>query len=265
MADRGILQVNDLVKKYMLKRHWWNKPEEVTAVDHVSFAVCQGESFGLVGESGCGKSTLAKMLVMLEEPDAGTVMFNGRCLSALKAEEQRLLRQELQIVWQDSSQALNPRFCVQDALLEPLLNFGVSGAESSILDTLSMVGLSTKLLGRYPRELSGGERQRLSIARALILKPRMIIFDEATTGLDATLQFRFLQLIKELKREMELTYLVITHNLELIPFITDRFAVMRGGKIVEIRNSADAACAEHPYTKSLWSAIPAHHPRLKKW
>ncbi len=261
------IRAEALTKQFHIQRHWWNIPEVVPAVDAVSFAIGKGESFGLVGESGCGKSTLAQLIVLLLEPNLGKVYFNEVEITGLGYGQRRELRKKMQIVFQDAGASLNPRFTVAETLKEPLGNFGFTDERSvnqSVKDILDAVELSERLLHRFPHELSGGEKQRVSIARALMLKPEFIVFDEVTTGLDVTLQYRILQLLSRLRREFGLTYLFITHDLQIIPAATNSVGIMREGRIVEVLSSEDIFRAEHPYTRKLLGAIPVRHPRLRK-
>jgi ABC-type oligopeptide transport system ATPase subunit len=262
-----LLKVESLVKQYRIRRHWWNKPEVIAAVYDVSFAIKQGESFGLVGESGCGKSTLAQLVALLEPPTSGKVFFHGAEVTGLGYEEQRWFRQKLQIVFQDAGLSLNPRFTVDETLREPLINFGLaelSEWQGRVRDTAEALEISERLLHRFPHELSGGEKQRVSIARALILKPEFVIFDEVTTGLDVTLQYHILQLLQRLRSEFGLTYLFITHDLRLIPLLTGSVGIMHAGRIVEFMASENISQAKHPYTQELLNAVPVRHPRQRK-
>ena len=262
-----MLRVEGVVKHYRLHSSWLGGHEIVKAVDDASFDVKAGESFGIVGESGCGKSTLAKMIVMLEMPTKGSIYFSGKNIAELEKKSRRALRQDIQIVFQDTYASLNPRFSIRESLEEPILNFSLEGQfplDKRLQDMLEVVELPKSMLSRYPSELSGGERQRICIARALILEPRFIIFDEATSGLDVTLQSQILTMLKELRREKGLTYLFITHNLKMIPYITERVAVMQQGKFVEILNSNNLKRAIHPYTKRFLASIPINHPQERQ-
>lgn len=262
-----MLRVEGVVKYYRLHSSWLSGHEIVRAVDDVSFHVKVGESFGIVGESGCGKSTLAKMIMMLERTTKGLIFFSGKNLAELEKQYRRELRRDIQIVFQDTYASLNPRFSIKESLEEPITNFSLENKfplEKRLHDMLEIVQLPKNMLLRYPSELSGGERQRVCIARALILQPRFIIFDEATSGLDVTLQSQILAILKELRQERGLTYLFITHNLKLIPYITERVAVMHQGKIVEIIKSNQLKQAIHPYTQKLLSSVPINHPQDRR-
>lgn len=262
-----MLRLEKVKKYYRLHRHRIFGHEYLKAVDDVSFSVAKGESFGIVGESGCGKSTLAKTIVMLETPTAGNVYFEDQNLALLPRGEMRQVRRNIQIVFQDAYASLNPRFSISETLNEPLSNFAEAGKSDSIAMvnvTLDMVQLPKKVLACYPSELSGGERQRVCIARALILRPRLIVFDEATSGLDVTLQSQILKILAELRKELSLTYIFITHNLQILPYITDRVGVMFSGKMVELISAGKLGEAVHPYTKALIAAAPVQHPKDRR-
>ena len=264
-----MLRLDRVAKHYHLHKSWLFGHEMVPAVDGVSFSVKAGESFGIVGESGCGKSTLAGLIAMLEPVSAGTIWFERENLGTLTAKRRRILRQRLQIVFQDIYASLNPRFSIRETLTEPIFNFGLQteagfSMGKRIDELLALVDLPSTMLGRYPAELSGGERQRVGIARALAAKPRLVIFDEATSGLDVTLQSQILRLLLQLRRELGLTYVFITHNLQVLPWITDQVGVMYLGKLVEIVSSRQMPNARHPYTQSLLAAIPVTHPRMRR-
>jgi len=262
-----LLKLESVTKYYRVQRGWLTGYELVKAVDGVSFGVQQGESFGIVGESGSGKSTLASLIVMLEPVTGGTIYFDNDSLVELSQERRRQVRRDIQIVFQDTFASLNPRFSIQETLEEPLLNYSLHTAcdiRKRLQQVLDYVGLPNCMLSRYPAELSGGERQRICIARALMIQPRFIVFDEATSGLDVILQSQILKILRDLRQEMGLTYLVITHNLKILPYITDRVAVMQKGKIVEIVDSSALSSATHPYTKQLLAALPICHPRQRR-
>ena len=262
-----MLRVEGLVKHYRLHSSWLAGHEIVKAVDGISLTVNAGESVGIVGESGSGKSTLAKLIVMLEKATMGKIYWRGEEVGALSSSRRHELRRDIQIVFQDTYASLNPRFSVQESLEEPLLNFSLTGKVSLVTrlqEILEIVQLPKSMLFRYPSELSGGERQRVCIARALILEPQFIIFDEATSGLDVTLQSQVLTMLKDLRREKGLTYLFITHNLKLIPYVTERALVMYQGKVVEILKSDQLQKAVHPYTRLLLSSVPISHPSERR-
>lgn len=262
-----MLRVEGLVKHYRLHSSWLAGHEIVKAVDGVDFTIHAGESVGIVGESGSGKSTLAKLIMMLEQPTQGNIFWESKEVTALSNPQRRELRRDIQIVFQDTYASLNPRFSVQESLIEPLANFSLVDKVDTLprlQEMLEIVQLPTSMLLRYPSELSGGERQRVCIARALILEPKFLIFDEATSGLDVTLQSEILRMLKELRQAKNLTYLFITHNLKLIPYVTERALVMYQGKIVETLASKGLSQAVHPYTRLLLSSVPISHPKERR-
>jgi peptide/nickel transport system ATP-binding protein len=241
----------------------------VKAVDDVSFDLAPGESFGLVGESGSGKTTTARCLLRAIAPTAGEVRFRlpgGRTvdLAQLPARELKPIRQHAQMVFQDPFSSLNPRMTVRDIVGEPLVIHGLArGAEldDRVSDVLRRVGLEPAHRARYPHAFSGGQRQRIAIARAVIMRPSLIICDEATSALDVSVQAQVLDLLKELQREFQLTYLFVAHNLDVVRNFCDRVAVMRHGRIVELAPTARIFTApQHAYTKILLSAVPSPDP-----
>ena len=230
------------------------------AVNGVSFTVEKGETLALVGESGCGKSTVARLLVGLYEPTSGTIEFDGQPLSRLRTREGRQMRKRLQMIFQDPYASLNPRWRVARIIAEPLKVHGrMTEAQRSrrVDELLEQVGLSASDRNRYPHQFSGGQRQRISIARALAAGPEFLVCDEPTSALDVSVQAQVLNLMKQLQRELGLTYLFISHNLAVVHHMADRIAVMYLGKIVELA-TRDELFAEprHPYTRMLLSAIP---------
>jgi len=232
-----------------------------TAVDGVSFEIARGETFAVVGESGCGKTTLARMLVRLIEPDSGEVRFGGRDLLALRGEELRAERRQLQMIFQDPFASLNPRMRVGEIVSEPLaIHEPVLSAKDRLARTASMlqrVGLDEDAMQRYPHEFSGGQRQRIGIARALILQPKLIVADEPVSALDVSVAAQVLLLLQELQREFSLTYIFISHSLPVVAQIATRIAVMRAGRFVEI-GPAERVLQQpkEEYTRELLSAVP---------
>jgi peptide/nickel transport system ATP-binding protein len=238
------------------------KVADVQAVDGISFEVARGETLGIVGESGCGKSTTARLLIRLVEPDAGEIVFDGLGLGdGLTLSE---LRRQAQMVFQDSYASLNPRLTVGDSIAFGPRVHGMKAAAARALaqDLLRRVGLDPALFaGRYPHELSGGQRQRVNIARALALSPRLLILDEAVSALDKSVEAQVLNLLGDLKAELGLTYVFISHDLDVVRFMSDRVMVMYLGKVVEIGDvEAIYADPRHPYTAALLSAMPSTDP-----
>jgi peptide/nickel transport system ATP-binding protein len=232
-----------------------------TAVDGVSFEVVQGETFAVVGESGCGKTTLARMLLRLIEPDSGEVRFGGRDLLALRGEELRAERRQMQMIFQDPFASLNPRMRVGEIVSEPLaIHEPALSAKDRLARTaliLQRVGLNEAAMQRYPHEFSGGQRQRIGIARALILQPKLIVADEPVSALDVSVAAQVLLLLQELQREFSLTYIFISHSLPVVAQIATRIAVMRAGQFVEI-GPAERVLQQpkDEYTRELLSAVP---------
>ena len=240
----------------------------VKAVDGISFDVKQGETLGLVGESGCGKSTLGKTILHLYKATEGHITFEGEDIAKLPESEMRTLRKDLQVVFQDPYDSLNSRHTVGRIIEEPLLIHGIGTAKSRKEEAyrlLERVGLQASSYDRYPHEFSGGQRQRIGIARAIALKPKLIILDEPVSALDVSIQSQVLNLLMELQKEMNLTYIFIAHDLAVVRHISDRVAIMYLGKIVEMAEADELYKNPlHYYTKALLSAIPEPDPRIKK-
>ncbi len=231
------------------------------AVDGVSFDIVAGETFAIVGESGCGKTTLARMLLRLIEPDGGKIIFVGRDFTALSGAELRGARRQVQMVFQDPYASLNPRMRVGEIVAEPLAIHepALSGGErrERTAAMLRRVGLNEEFAARYPHEFSGGQRQRIGIARALILRPKLIVADEPVSALDVSVAAQMLVLLQELQAEFGLTYLLISHSLPVVAQVATRIAVMRAGKFVELGEAEQVLRApQHPYTQELLAAVP---------
>jgi oligopeptide/dipeptide ABC transporter ATP-binding protein len=240
----------------------------VYAVDGVDFDVQRGETFALVGESGCGKTTLGRSLLRLTEPTAGKIVFGGTDISALSQEELRPVRRRMQIIFQDPFGSLNPRMPVSDIIGEGLLAQGMKDRkkrDKKVEDSLEVVGLRRDYTRRYPHEFSGGQRQRIGIARALALDPEFVVCDEPVSALDVSIQSQVLNLLVDLRRDFNLTYLFISHNLSVVQYFSDRVAVMYLGKIAEVGSVEQLyKNARHPYTVALLSAVPEADPRRRK-
>ena len=241
---------------------------EVKAVDDVDFFVSKGETLGIVGESGCGKSTLARVIIHLLKPTSGNVVFMGGDLTSYPSKLLRESRKDMQMVFQDPLSALDPRMTIKNIVGEPLVSYKLARGEEltrRVLELLEIVGLKKEHLNRFPHEFSGGQRQRINVARALALKPTLLILDEPTSALDVSVQAQVLNLLMDLQRDLGLTYIFITHNLSVIFHISDRVAVMYAGKLVELAKTEEIFTkAAHPYSFALLSAVPVADPSFKR-
>lgn len=264
-----LLEVHDAKKYYIKKGGFFSgRARCVRAVDGVTLKLKEGEILGIVGESGCGKSTLGRLVLRLTEATGGEILFEGKNIGALTKEEMRQMRQRMQIIFQDPGASLNPRMTVGELIREPLDIFGnFSGLEKEkkVFELMDMVGINRSYASRFPHEFSGGQRQRIGIARALAANPKLIVCDEPVSALDVSVRAQVLNLINELKRKFNLTYIFISHDLSVVNHICNRVAVMYLGRIVE--NAETKELYEnpvHPYTKALLSAIPLPDPSLHR-
>jgi oligopeptide/dipeptide ABC transporter ATP-binding protein len=258
------LAVVDLVKHYAAGGNWFGKRRVVHALDGVSFTLAAGETLAVVGESGCGKSTLARCLMRLTDPTSGSVGIDGQEIGTGKQYRKRVLRRQMQIVFQDPYASLNPRRTVFQLLAEPLRLHEIcprNERRAHAAQLLSAVGLRADFLDRHPHELSGGQRQRVAIARALALQPRVIICDEPVSGLDVSVQAQVINLLRRLQRDEGMSYLFISHDLALVLRIAHRVAVMYLGQVIELAEAKDLATrGMHPYSQALFSATPVADP-----
>ncbi len=267
-SGEAILEVDHLVKHFPIKAGiiFDHEIGRVRAVDDVSFTVHAGETLGLVGESGCGKSTLSRSVLQLIPPTSGSVKFQGNEITGLGSRSLRGLRPKMQMIFQDPYASLNPRKRVAQIIGDPMRMHGIAKGDDlrpAIQELLETVGLNPEHYNRYPHEFSGGQRQRIGIARALSLKPKLIVADEPVSALDVSIQAQIINLLEDLQGEFDLTYLFVAHDLGVVRHVADRIAVMYLGKIVEI-GPADEVYARpiHPYTVSLLSAVPIPDPRV---
>lgn len=265
----NLLEVHDLVKYFPIKAGVFSRVVgNVQAVDGLSFSVKAGEVLGIVGESGCGKTTAGRTIMHIYEPTRGKVIFDGNDMSSLDLKGLRGIRRDMQMIFQDPYGSLNPRMPVGEIIGEGLHihNVGTtSEREKTVRELLDVVGLSPYHIRRYPHEFSGGQRQRIGIARALALRPKLIICDEPVSALDVSIQSQILNLLKDLREEFNLTYVFIAHDLSVIKHISDRIGVMYLGKLVELTDKHSLYNdPRHPYTKALMSSVPIADPDLKR-
>jgi peptide/nickel transport system ATP-binding protein len=260
-SQKPLLEVRGLVKEYPLTRHWFQDNESLKAVNEVSFDLYPGETLGLVGESGCGKSTISRALVHLDAPSAGDIHYKGRSIVGLNSKELRALRREIQLVFQDPFAALHPLKFIGDAIAEPLyvheLVSGKAAQKARVFQLLEQVGMGAEYYHRYPHQLSGGQRQRVVIARALATEPQLLLLDESVAALDISVQAQVLNLLNDLKEALQLSYLFISHDLNVVKYMADRILVMEKGVLVE-EGEADELYfhPQEPYTQELISALP---------
>jgi oligopeptide transport system ATP-binding protein len=267
---QNILELTDVKTHFAIHKGFLVKRQSgaVRAVDGVTLSVRQGEVLGLVGESGCGKSTLARTILQLVPTTAGTIVLNGHNLGTATRAELLASRRDLQMIFQDPYASLNPRMTVYATLAEPLIVHGICGSgevQSHVDELMRIVGLAPRFAQKYPHEFSGGQRQRIAIARALALRPKIIVADEPVSALDVSIQAQILNLLAKLCREMNVALIFIAHDLSVVRHISDRVAVMYLGKIVELGPAADVIDRpRHPYTRALVSAIPVPDPKLER-
>jgi oligopeptide/dipeptide ABC transporter ATP-binding protein len=268
-SEDVLVDVQHLVKYFPVRAGLLQRVvNQVKAVDDVSFFVKKGETLGLVGESGCGKTTVGRTMIRLIEPTGGSVRFDNKDVFSLKPKEMKVVRRDMQIIFQDPYASLDPRVPIGESVMEGLHIHHIGTKKERVdimLETLKKVGLEDYHARRYPHEFSGGQRQRIGIARALALRPRFIICDEPVSALDVSIQSQVLNILKDLQTEFGLTYLFIAHNLSVVEHVSDRVAVMYLGKMVELATREEMYRKPlHPYTLALMSAIPIPNPRLKR-
>jgi oligopeptide/dipeptide ABC transporter ATP-binding protein len=260
-----LLQVKNLQQYFPVRKGVFRTVAGyVRAVDGISFEIAEGETLGLVGESGCGKTTAGRTILKLLKPTAGRIVYEGRDITELAGAEMRSLRRKMQIVFQDPYGSLNPRMTVRGIIEEGLIVHRVGSRKERldrVVEVLEQTGLDRRYVNRYPHEFSGGQRQRISIARALALKPQFIVLDEPISALDVSIQSQIINLLVDLREQMKLTYLFISHDLSVVEYISDRVAVMYLGEIVELASSRELYRRPlHPYTHALLSSVPSIDP-----
>lgn len=268
MADK-ILEVKNLKKYFPVESKVRVEPKSVKAVDDVSFDVYRNETLSIVGESGCGKSTTGRCLIGLNKPTSGEVIYNGKNIVGISDKEQRVLCKDLQMIFQDPYSSLNPRMTIGSILEEPLIIHKICKTKEErmqrVLDMLEKVGMRRDHYYRYPHEFSGGQRQRIGIARALILEPKLVLCDEPVSALDVSIQSQVLNLLAEVKKEMNITYVFISHNMSVVRYISDRVGVMYLGHLVELAGTEELYNNPlHPYTQALLSTVPEPDPHVKR-
>ncbi|MEZ9475821.1 ABC transporter ATP-binding protein [Vibrio splendidus] len=259
-----VIRIEGLEQHFLSGKGLFKKGYVIKAVDGVSFSVNQGETLGLVGESGCGKSTLGRTLLKLYEPSAGKIFFEGEDITHYSTKRMRPLRRDMQIVFQDPLESLNQRHTVGGILEEPFIIHGIGSKKDRkqwVLDLLDKIGLPHSAVTRYPHEFSGGQRQRIGIARAIALKPKLLICDESVSALDVSVQAQILNLLLKIQKEMNLSIIFISHDLSVVKHISDNVVVMKKGKIIEFGSVEDVyKNPKKEYTKTLLASIPITHP-----
>lgn len=263
-----VLRIENLKQHFISGKRLFSKGYAIKAVNGVSFSLNRGETLGLVGESGCGKSTLGRTILKLFEPTEGSIIFEGKDITSLNSKEMRPLRKEMQIVFQDPMESLNQRHTIGMILEEPFIIHGVGSTKERkewVLELLDKVGLPRTSVNRYPHEFSGGQRQRIGIARAIALKPKLLICDESVSALDVSVQAQIINLLLKLQTEMNLAIIFISHDLSVVKQVSDNVAVMYFGEIVEYGSAMEVYNSpQNDYTKKLLSAIPITHPSQRK-
>lgn len=259
-----VIRIEGLKQHFLSGKNLFKKGYLIKAVDGVSFSVKQGETLGLVGESGCGKSTLGRTLLKLYEPSAGKIFFEGEDITHYSTKRMRPLRRDMQIVFQDPLESLNQRHTVGGILEEPFIIHGIGSKKDRkqwVLELLDKIGLPHSAVTRYPHEFSGGQRQRIGIARAIALKPKLLICDESVSALDVSVQAQILNLLLKIQKEMNLSIIFISHDLSVVKHISDNVVVMKKGKIIEFGSVEDVyKNPKEEYTKTLLASIPITHP-----
>jgi oligopeptide/dipeptide ABC transporter ATP-binding protein len=261
-----LIEIKNLVKEFPIKKGFWNRQiGAVHAINDISFDIFKGETLGLVGESGCGKSTAGRCILGLLPVTAGAIKYSGEELTKFNPKAFQKMRQKMQIIFQNPYSSLNPRMTIKEILREPfVVHNRKKEADKRVLELLDMVGLPQNTLGRYPHEFSGGQRQRIGIARALTLNPEFIVADEPVSALDISIQAQIINLMQQLKKDLGLTYLFISHDLSVIRYVCDRVAVMYLGEIVEIGTTEEIySSPKHPYTQALLASVPVPDPDKK--
>ena len=269
MSERAILEVAGLKKRFESRKGLFGEKTAVKAVDGVSFSVMPQESFAVVGESGCGKTTLGKLVLALEKPTEGSILFEGEDISAMDGAGLKAMRRRMQVIFQDPYSSLNPRMTVSEIITEPWIIHGMHRDPSvrarKLVRLLDDCGIAKTYLPRHPHEFSGGQRQRVGIARALALEPKLVVADEPVSALDVSIQAQILNLLKDLQKEHKLAYLFISHDFSVVRHLCTRIAVMYLGRIVETADSETLFNdPQHPYTEALLSAVPVPDPSIEK-